>query len=303
MVNSRVSTLGPDHPDALALRYDLAFRRMNLETLPHPEFVATLASIAGARERVLGHLHPDTLGTWEMLAAHVPEVERPALTQRAIQGWLQVLADRERELGSDHPDTLSARLSLGALFEGRDPQRSREMRVEAAAGWGRIAAERSRRLGPVHPETVDAREFHASLHGTFVDEADRLPLMEELTTDHERILGPDHPRTLHALVELANQYGYTDPRRLALAERIIDRVRSVLGPAHEDCHRIRHIIASAHVVAGRMDDFKAVYDRYPAPDDDHDSLGDNLRPPGRSLRILCGLSGCSSRKPKTQDDQ
>jgi hypothetical protein len=131
-----------------------------------------------------------------------------------------VLADRERELGSDHPDTLSARLSLGALFEGRDPQRSREMRVEAAAGWGRIAAERSRRLGPVHPETVDAREFHASLHGTFVDEADRLPLMEELTTDHERILGPDHPRTLHALVELANQYGYTDPRRLALATQL-----------------------------------------------------------------------------------
>ena len=94
--------LGPDDPDALATRnnlasaYQAAGRTAEAITL-HEQ---TLAD----RERVLGADHPDTLTTRNNLAIAYQAAGR---TAEAITLLEQTLADRERVLGADHPDTLT----------------------------------------------------------------------------------------------------------------------------------------------------------------------------------------------------
>ena len=132
--------LGPDHPDTLASRNNLAnaYQEAGRAAEAIPLHEQTLAD----RERVLGPDHPDTLTSRNNLAAAYQEAGRAA---EAIPLHEQTLADRERVLGPDHPDTLASRNNLAIAY------RAAGRAAEAIPLHEQTLADRERVLGPDHP--------------------------------------------------------------------------------------------------------------------------------------------------------
>ena len=95
--------LGPDHPDTLTSRNDLAeaYQAAGRAAEAIPLHERTLAD----RERVLGPDHPDTLTSRNNLAVAYQDAGRAA---EAIPLHERTLADYERVLGPDHPSTLTS---------------------------------------------------------------------------------------------------------------------------------------------------------------------------------------------------
>jgi len=104
--------LGPDHPDTLASRSNLAEAyRVAGRTA---EAIRLHEQTLAGRERVLGPDHPDTLSSRNNLALAYQAADRYA---EAIPLFEQTLADRERVLGPDHPATLSSRNNLAHAYQ------------------------------------------------------------------------------------------------------------------------------------------------------------------------------------------
>ena len=121
--------LGPDHPDTLTSRNNLAdaYRDAGRAAEAIPLHERTLAD----RERVLGPDHPDTLTSRNNLAAAYRAAGRAA---EAIPLHERTLADRERVLGPDHPGTLASRNNLAARLPGRGPGRRGDPAARADPG-------------------------------------------------------------------------------------------------------------------------------------------------------------------------
>ncbi|MGY5120991.1 tetratricopeptide repeat protein, partial [Streptomyces sp. 900105755] len=95
---------GPDHPDTLDARSNLAVSYRDAGRVQ--EALDLRERVLADRERILGDDHPDTLSARSNLANSYRDAGR---IQEALDLGERVLADRERILGDDHPDTLSAR--------------------------------------------------------------------------------------------------------------------------------------------------------------------------------------------------
>jgi hypothetical protein len=265
----RDRTLGPDHPDTLDVRHELALTYFHAGIgdgdVHLADAIETMEQVAESRIRILGTAHPETLGAWASLALFYGRAQRydeiRALRERIAAGWEQVVAERERLLGPNEPDTQYARLQLTSAYRdvGRR-QDERRLLEQVIASWQRLAVERERRLGPIHPDTVEAREHHAYHHRSIGRTQDEVSLMEQIASDHERLLGPTHSRTLRAQVRLASRYfegGHDAARAIALGERIIDDVGTVLGGDHDDLRALRAVLILAYAKCGRTDDARA----------------------------------------------
>ena len=145
--------LGPDHPDTLSSRNNLAYAYESAGQLEKaiPLFERTLAD----RERVLGPDHPDTLSSRNNLAS---AYESAGQLEKAIPLFERTLADRERVLGPDHPNTLSSRNNLASAY------RSAGQLEKAIPLFERTLADRERVLGPDHPDTLSSRNNLASAY-------------------------------------------------------------------------------------------------------------------------------------------
>ncbi|MFI5067845.1 MAG: tetratricopeptide repeat protein, partial [Streptosporangiales bacterium] len=145
--------LGPDHPDTLASRDNLAaaYRAAGRAAEAIPLHQQTLA----ASERVLGPDHPSTLTSRNNLAEAYGAAGRAA---EAIPLHEQTLAARERVLGPDHPHTLTSRNNLAAAYQmaGRA--------AEAIPLHEQTLAARERVLGPDHPHTLSSRNNLAAAY-------------------------------------------------------------------------------------------------------------------------------------------
>jgi len=145
--------LGPDHPDTLTSRNNLAYAYVSAgraaEAIPLHE--QTLAD----RERVLGPDHPDTLGSRNNLADTYVSAGRAA---EAIPLHEQTLAARERVLGPDHPDTLTSRNNLAYAYV------SAGRAAEAIPLHEQTLAAFERVLGPDHPYTLTSRDNLAAAY-------------------------------------------------------------------------------------------------------------------------------------------
>jgi tetratricopeptide (TPR) repeat protein len=187
--------LGPDHPDTLAARNNLAnaywAAGRTAEALTLDE--QTLAD----RERVLGADHPGTLTSRNNLAVGYQAAGR---TAEALTLYEQTLADRERVLGPDHPDTLASRHSLAIAY------RAAGRTAEALTLHEQTLADRERVLGPDHPDTLISRGNLANAYQDAGRTAEAITLHEQTLADRERVLGPDHPDTLISRGNLANAY-------------------------------------------------------------------------------------------------
>ena len=241
-VSLSTSHLGPDHPDTITARANLASSYSSAGRTG--DAIAIEERVAADRERVLGPDHPDTITARANLASSYSSAGR---TGDAIAIEERVAADSERLLGPDHPHTLAARTSLAAsylLAGGRTG--------EAIAILERVAADRERVLGPDHPDTLTARVGLAASYWQAGRTGDAIAIEERVAADRERVLGPDHPNTLIARGNLAASYrsaGRTGDA-IAIEERVAAEFERVLGPDHPDTITARASLAASYLLAG-----------------------------------------------------
>jgi tetratricopeptide (TPR) repeat protein len=286
--------LGPDHPDTLGSRNNLALAYQAAgraaEAIPLHE--RTLAD----RERTLGPDHLDTLASRNNLAAAYRAAGRAAeaiplhertladyertlgpddpstLTSRnnnALAYWAagrfaeaialheRTLADRERVLGPDHPDTLTSRNNLAAAY------RAAGRAAEAIPLYERTLADRERTLGPDHPDTLQSRNNLALAYWAAGRAAEAIPLHERTLADYERTLGPDHPSTLGSRNNLALAYWATGraAEAIPLHERTLADYERTLGPDHPSTLTSRNNLAYAYWATGRAAEAIPLHER------------------------------------------
>ena len=243
-VNLLTRTLGPDHPDTLASRGNLAAAYLSAGRLEQavPLFERTLTD----RERVLGSDHPRTLASRGNLASAYLSAGR---LEQAVPLFERTLTDREHLLGADHPDTLTSRNNLAAAYQAAG-------RLDQAIDLHeRTLADRLRVLGPNHPNTLTSRGNLAAAYQDAGKLKQAIDLHERTLTDRERVLGPDHPHTLTARDGLAAAYraaGRLDQAIDLLEQNLADYER-VLGPDNPDTLASQGSLAAAYQAASRLD--------------------------------------------------
>ena len=146
-VDSLEGLLGPDHPDTLASRNNLAYAYQAAGRLT--EAIALYEQVLTDTTRVLGEDHPHTLASRNNLAYAYQAAGR--LTE-AIALYEQVLPDSIRVLGEDHPHTLASRNNL-AHAHALDGNLA-----EAIKQWQSVWIDCHKFLGPAHPLTGTVRE-------------------------------------------------------------------------------------------------------------------------------------------------
>ncbi|OLL15356.1 tetratricopeptide repeat protein [Actinomyces oris] len=286
-VTQACDALGPDHPDTLASRNNLAGTYRDAGRLDkaialyeqtledsvrvlgtdHPGTLTSRFNLAGAyrasgrleeaialyeqvfsgRSRVLGPDDRSTLTARDELAGAYREAGR---FDEAITLKKQILADAMRIMGADSPGASAARNNLAATY--RDAGRLNE----AITLYKQNLDDVARVLGPHHPETLASRH---SLAGAFRD-AGRLDqaisLYKENLEEFTRLAGPDHPHTLSSRGTLAGAYqdaGQLD-QAIPLFEQNLEARTRTLGLDHPGTLASRHSLAGAYRDAGRLDE-------------------------------------------------
>ena len=244
--------LGPDHPDALASRNNLAGTYESVGRLI--EAIALFERVLADSIRVLGEDHPSTLTTRDNLAGACKSEGRLA---EAIALYEQVLADRSRVLGEDHPDTLASRNNLaGAYREGG-------RFTEAIALYEQLLADSIRVLGEDHPNTLTSRNNLAGAYHAAGRLAEAITLFERVLADSIRILGENHARTLASRNNLAGAYHAAGrfTEAIALYEQLLADSIRVLGEDHPDTLTSRNNLACAYHTVGRLTEAIGQFER------------------------------------------
>ena len=229
-----VARLGPDHPDTLSIRSNLAIWWGEAGDVAGA--VTAFEELLADLLRVLGPDHPHTLSTRGNLARYKGDAGDVAGAAAAFEG---LLVDRLRVLGPDHPDTLSTRNNL-ATWRGTAGDAA-----GAVTAFEELLADLLRVLGPDHPQTLLTRGNLATWRGRAGDVAGAAAAFERLLVDHLRVLGPDHPHTLITCNNLAawrGRAGDVAGAATATEELLVDRLR-VLGPDHPDTLSTRNNLA------------------------------------------------------------
>ena len=183
--DARVRALGPEHPDTLTARSNLALWTGEAGDVAgaRDQFAALLP----IRERVSGPEHPETLTARASLAYWTGEAGDAAGARDQLAA---LLPDIQRILGPEHPDTLATRANL-ARWTGKagDAARARDQ-------YSALLPVTARVLGPEHPDTLAARSNLAYWTGYAGDAAGARDQFAALLPVDERVLGPEHPDTI-----------------------------------------------------------------------------------------------------------
>ena len=183
-VDMLADTLGPDHPNTLTTRHNLAVA--HLEAGHVSAAIDMFEALLADCTRVLGPDHPDTLTTRHNLAlAH----QEAGHVSAAIDMYEALLPDMTRVLGPDHPHTLATRINLATVHRQAGHVSAAIDMLEA------LLTDCTRILGPNHPHTLTARGNLTAAH----QDAGNLPKVIALRhqaalANKARIPGPDHPK-------------------------------------------------------------------------------------------------------------
>ena len=235
--------LGPDHPDTLGVRNNLAVAYESVGRFG--EAIELFEQVLAERERVLGADHPDTLNARNNLAGAYRSVGR---FDEAIDAWEELLPDCQRVLGADHPVTLTVRNNLASAYD------SAGRFGEAIELVEQVLAERKRLLGADHPDTLTVRNNLASAYKSAGRFGEAIELFEQVLAERKRLLGADHPDTLNTRNNLAGAYDSVG--RLAEAidawEELLLDCQRVLGADHPVTLTVRDNLAGAYDSVGRF---------------------------------------------------
>ena len=228
--------LGPDHPDTLIARDNLAGAYEDVGRFD--EAIELLERVLVGSERVLGPDHPDTLMTRNNLAVAYRSVGR---FDEAIELLGRVLAEQERVLDPDHPDTLGTRNNLAVAYH------SAGRFDEAIDAWEELLLDCQRVLGADHPVTLTVRNNLASAYGSVGRFGEAIELFERVLAERKRLSGADHPDTLTVRNNLA--LVYKSVGRLAEAidawEKLLPDCQRVLGREHPLTKRVEKNLEAA----------------------------------------------------------
>ncbi|WP_051168452.1 tetratricopeptide repeat protein, partial [Nocardia abscessus] len=222
-LTARDQIVGPDHPDTLNSRHNLAgaYRAAGRTS----EAIELLEQVLTAREGILGAEHPDTLGSRNNLAGAYKAAGR---TAEAIEMYQQVLTTAVTILGPDHPHTLSTRNNLAHAYQAAGRT------AEAIKLLEQVLIDRERILGAEHPDTLGGRNNLAHAYQAAGRTAEAIELYEQVLTARERILGAEHPDILTSRNNLASTYqaaGRT-AEAIELLEQVLTNAVRILGPDH-----------------------------------------------------------------------
>ena len=241
-VNLLTRTLGPNHPDTLVSRGNLAAAYLSAGRLEQavPLFERNLTD----HEYLLGPGHPHTLTSRNNLAAAYQAAGR---LEQAIDLFERNLVDCERVLGPDHPDTLASQGNLAAAYQDAGKLK------QAIDLHKKNLVDRERILGPDHPHTLTARDGLAAAYRAAGRLDQAIDLLERNLADCERVLGPDNPDTLASQGSLAAAYQAASrlDQAVPLFEQNLVDCERVLGPDHPDTLASRGNLAAAYQDAGR----------------------------------------------------
>jgi Domain of unknown function (DUF4062)/Tetratricopeptide repeat len=199
VLDARERVLGPEHPDTLAARQELAGGTGLAGDFAGARDLFT--ALLPACERVLGAEHPDTLTARAHLAAWTGLAGDAAAARDLFAGLLPV---RERVSGPEHPDTLWTRANLARVTgEAGDPVAARDQYAGLLPVFERV-------FGPEHPHTLATRANLATWTGEAGDPAAARDQYAGLLPVVERVLGPEHPDTLAARADLTRWTGRAD---------------------------------------------------------------------------------------------
>lgn len=138
--------MGPDHPDTLASRHNLASAYYGMGR--NQDAVQIWEETLPIIERVLGSNHRDTLQIRNSLGRGYWFIRRFA---DAIQIWEETLRISQEVFGAEHPDTLQIRSSLADGY-------SASGRIQEAVQLDEETLSiRQRVLGLEHPDTINCR--------------------------------------------------------------------------------------------------------------------------------------------------
>ncbi|MFE5793105.1 FxSxx-COOH system tetratricopeptide repeat protein [Streptomyces sp. NPDC056503] len=234
--------LGPDHPDTLTSRSDVA--RVLGRLGRYREAVDLRRQVLGDLDRVLGPDHLDTLISRNDLAHTLGSLGR---YREAVDLLEQVLGDLDRVLGPDHPHTLTSRNNLASVLGSLGRYQ------EEADLHQQILDDRERVLGPDHPALFASRNNLASALVNLGRYQEAVDLLQQVVSDLDRVLGPDHPDTLAVRNNLAHTVDSLGRHQEAvdLHQQVLDDRERVLGPDHPDTLTSRNNLALAWGSLGR----------------------------------------------------
>jgi serine/threonine protein kinase/tetratricopeptide (TPR) repeat protein len=210
-VQALQAELGPEHPDTLVARNNLA---VDLMIAGRPaEAIRTWEEILPRQRSRPGAHHSDTLTTVANLGWAYTYYVTPG---KAVPLLEQAWDKRKVLLGTTHPDTLTSMLHLGIAYlrEGKRPR--------AVALLEEAVKLHQARFGPDHIDTTHSMSTlaHAYLNSGKVPEA--IALAEKVLRRQQTCVGPAHPDTLSTQLFLARAHqraGNRDRLLLLLEER------------------------------------------------------------------------------------
>lgn len=218
----RDALLGPDHPDTLAARHDIA--RYLAEAGRLSEAVVLLDRLASDRQRVLGPRHTATLVTRSSRARFLRD---SGDAPQALHLFRELLPTMTAALGPAHVDVLLARQELGRTL-GHIGRTS-----DALTCITELFEDQERILGAAHPHTLSTRFELALLVARSGDLPQAIRTLQAVLGDQERVLGL-HSRTLstrHQLGRLLAQTGEPE-RALEVLSAVLRDQERFHGASH-----------------------------------------------------------------------
>jgi tetratricopeptide (TPR) repeat protein len=234
VLKERERVLGPEDPDTLATRNNLA-NALNRQG-KYAEAETESRAVIKLQEKVLGPKHPDTLLTRNNLATALFFQGKYAEAETEFRAVIKL---REEVLGSEHPDTLKTRGNLATVLEiqGRYAEAETEDRA--------VIKLREKVLGPEHPDTLATRNNLAIVLDRQGKPAEAEAEDRAVIKLREKVLGPEHPDTLttrsNLVLALAHQGKYAEAE---MEDRAVIKLREkVLGAEHPDTLAARNNLA------------------------------------------------------------
>jgi serine/threonine protein kinase len=237
--------LGPDHPDTLTSRNDLAAAYHAAGRIE--EAVTLHEATLKQRESKLGPDHPGTLTSRHNLATAYRAADRIAEAIALHEANLRLY---EAKLGTDHPNTLLSRINLATAYNSAG--RTAEAIPLLEANLKLFES----KLGPDHPHTLTSRNSLATAYWSAGRTAEAIALHEGTLKPREAKLGPDHPDTLVSRNNLAAAYQTAGRNEdaITLHQANLKQMELNLGPDHPNTRASRGNLARAYQAAGRLTD-------------------------------------------------
>jgi eukaryotic-like serine/threonine-protein kinase len=248
---TRGEKLGPDHPDSLTSRNNLAVAYLN-DGRPY-DAIPLLEETLPARRLKLGPDHPDTLRSRDNLASAYYSAGR---TDDAIRIDEETLKAREAKFGPDNPDTLANRNNLAANYHAAGRY------DEASALLEATLKTQSSTLGPDHPHTLITRFNLGESYSNAGRMSQAIATHQAVLRGYESRVGSDHPDTLDCSRYLADCY--RDAGQIAeaieLHERTLKQLESKLEKDHPYTIACRSGLAADYAAAGRRAEAIALFE-------------------------------------------